>query len=428
MYKVSHITIQGFWGQYVIETELQNDVNIFIGKNGTGKTTFINLLEAAISVNLDKLYSLQFTSIDIKLVNSYRSRKITITKTDHDLQFKELIYQIGTKKYKLPILSVRELKNFSSTNGRIHPKFIRETYDIKQAISELINVSFLSVSREKIFQDAIERSQSEIINTIDTRLHQLMNDLTTYQLQLETEVSKLSKKFQEDVLRSMLFNEDFDYVDISKRFDINIDQISDGLSKAYNVLGILDDKTTSIIEKHVSVLKKSSEKINQSVESDEHVPIYPNDVTPLTLIRRTEKIINLSSELDASKRKIFANLDNYINLLNNFHDTKYYTLQDSNKGTISILKGKHPISVPDLSSGEKQLLILLTETLLQRGEETLFIADEPELSLHIEWQRKIISSVKELNPNSQIILATHSPEIVGKYKKSLINMEQIVNG
>ena len=94
-------------------------------------------------------------------------------------------------------------------------------------------------------------------------------------------------------------------------------------------------------------------------------------------------------------------------------------------GNIIIIKEDYEIPISQLSSGEKQLIILLTETLLQKNQQTLFIADEPELSLHIEWQRKVISSIIALNPNSQIIIATHSPEIVGRFKTSIINMENI---
>lgn len=83
------------------------------------------------------------------------------------------------------------------------------------------------------------------------------------------------------------------------------------------------------------------------------------------------------------------------------------------------------IKPTSLSSGEKQLLILLTETLLQQNSPTIFIADEPELSLHIDWQRKIISSVRELNPNAQVIVATHSPEIAGLWTSNVINMANI---
>ncbi|MGV0996174.1 AAA family ATPase [Empedobacter falsenii] len=115
-------------------------------------------------------------------------------------------------------------------------------------------------------------------------------------------------------------------------------------------------------------------------------------------------------------------------MLNNFQDTKKFNLQDSKIGGLTISKDNEEINISQLSSGEKQLIILLTETLLQKESETLFIADEPELSLHIEWQRKVISSIRELNPNSQIIVATHSPEIVGKFKSNTINMERIING
>ena len=429
MYTLTNVTIEGFWGKYTINTDLKDNVNIFIGKNGSGKTTFINLLESVISVNVEKLYNHQFESIILQLVNKKSTKKITVTKKALDVQYKEITYQIGTNKYRIPILSNRDLKSFSVSSGRAIARPFRESFQIKNEIKKIVNLSFLSVSREKLFDDLItERNQNDLYNPIDNRLQQLMTDLTSYQLQLETEVNKLSKKFQEDVLRNMLFNDNFDIIDLTKPFTMNIDEISKGLSRAYDVLGILDVATMVIIENHISALKKSADKINSSLkQSAEKITVYANDVTPLALFRRTEKIIDLSTELDESKKRIFEKLDNYINLLNDFHETKYFTLGESNKGTINITKDNSPILPSELSSGEKQLLILLTETLLQRGQQTIFIADEPELSLHIEWQRKIISSIQELNPNSQIILATHSPEIVGKYKDRLINMSRIIN-
>jgi predicted ATP-dependent endonuclease of OLD family len=55
----------------------------------------------------------------------------------------------------------------------------------------------------------------------------------------------------------------------------------------------------------------------------------------------------------------------------------------------------------------------------------LFIADEPELSLHIDWQRKILNALLDLNPKAQIIVATHSPEIAGNFPQNIINMKNI---
>ena len=92
---------------------------------------------------------------------------------------------------------------------------------------------------------------------------------------------------------------------------------------------------------------------------------------------------------------------------------------------VFLLSSGEEVSLFKLSSGEKQLLILLIEALLQRESNCIFLADEPEISLHIEWQREIISSVLSLNPNAQIIVATHSPEIAGKYKSKIKKMSEI---
>ena len=50
--------------------------------------------------------------------------------------------------------------------------------------------------------------------------------------------------------------------------------------------------------------------------------------------------------------------------------------------------------------------------LLQRKEESILIMDEPEISKHIDWQRELLNNLKKLNPNCQIILATHSPGVI----------------
>lgn len=65
-----------------------------------------------------------------------------------------------------------------------------------------------------------------------------------------------------------------------------------------------------------------------------------------------------------------------------------------------------------LSSGEKQILIILTTVLIQGGRESIMIMDEPEISLHFDWQRRLIEDVRSLNPHLQLILATHSPAVV----------------
>jgi len=65
-----------------------------------------------------------------------------------------------------------------------------------------------------------------------------------------------------------------------------------------------------------------------------------------------------------------------------------------------------------LSSGEKQILIILLTVLVEDNQPYVLFMDEPEVSLHLEWQKRLVDLCMELNPNVQIILTTHSPAIV----------------
>ena len=65
-----------------------------------------------------------------------------------------------------------------------------------------------------------------------------------------------------------------------------------------------------------------------------------------------------------------------------------------------------------LSSGEKQMLGILLTVLVEDNENYVLFMDEPEVSLHIDWQKRLIDLILELNPNVQIILTTHSPAVI----------------
>ena len=65
-----------------------------------------------------------------------------------------------------------------------------------------------------------------------------------------------------------------------------------------------------------------------------------------------------------------------------------------------------------LSSGEKQMLVILLTVLIEDGQNYVLFMDEPEVSLHVEWQKRLIDLILELNPSVQIILTTHSPAVI----------------
>jgi predicted ATP-dependent endonuclease of OLD family len=65
-----------------------------------------------------------------------------------------------------------------------------------------------------------------------------------------------------------------------------------------------------------------------------------------------------------------------------------------------------------LSSGEKQILVILLTVLVEDRKNYVLFMDEPEVSLHVEWQKQLIDLILRLNPNVQIILSTHSPAVI----------------
>lgn len=121
-------------------------------------------------------------------------------------------------------------------------------------------------------------------------------------------------------------------------------------------------------------------------------------------INKLEKIVNRFFEDSAENKKIMIDEN----------DIYFLTEHDQRK-----------VEIYDLSSGEKQILILFTYLIFDVATKNnpIFIIDEPELSLHLLWQKNFVSSVLETNPDMQLILATHSPEIIDKYRDKTYKVE-----
>lgn len=84
------------------------------------------------------------------------------------------------------------------------------------------------------------------------------------------------------------------------------------------------------------------------------------------------------------------------------------------------------LPLQSLSSGEKQLLLILLIVFLSDEKESIILIDEPENSLDISWQYKLINLLVELNPNAQFFITTHSPSIFGDgWGEKIIYMEEV---
>ena len=144
------------------------------------------------------------------------------------------------------------------------------------------------------------------------------------------------------------------------------------------------------------------------------------------LVKELTDRINTNSSISKSELdRINERKNLFIRLVNEcFAETGKRLDNDSTK--LVFYKDNIAIFPKDLSSGEKQLLIILLTVLLERGQEYVLMLDEPEISMHINWQYKLIDMILELNPEVQIILTTHSPMIFSNgWGDKAIYMEDI---
>lgn len=135
--------------------------------------------------------------------------------------------------------------------------------------------------------------------------------------------------------------------------------------------------------------------------------------------------INYPSET----KRVNSRIENFYKLVNNFFvETKKSIDIDKDKNTIVFkTKSGETLQLSDLSAGEKQLLYLLLTVFLMDEKPAILLLDEPELSLHITWQEKLLDALQKLNPACQIIMTTHSPSIfVNGWREHLVFVDNLI--
>lgn len=104
-------------------------------------------------------------------------------------------------------------------------------------------------------------------------------------------------------------------------------------------------------------------------------------------------------------------IEKFFDLINQLFASTGKSIDIDDKNRVVFLKDGRVIEMERLSAGEKQILLLLFTLFLMEDKPTVLLLDEPEISLHIEWQDKLVALMHDLNPNCQIIMTTHSPNI-----------------
>lgn len=420
MYTIQEVEINDFWHRLDAKCSFNDNVNIIIGRNGTGKTTFMNILHAALTVDLEELAENDFSSITIRLVKDKKSRVIRVQKNSSlNFAFQPIDYKISNKKY-----SLRAVADETRIPMSIRKKILEEASAVREHLSELISLSSLSVYRLKNTEDyeIKDRSGKRLMSPVDFRLMQLRAEITKYQFELSIKAREISTNLQKDVLASILFAESNS---MHKGIPSDFDKVKEenNLLSAYQRLGAYDQNIQKKISTHVNAVDEALKLIYAN--SDQ---IKEKHFGAMEAFLRTQKIVDMSLRAEEKTLLIYSEMHLFTNTLKEFIPDKLFVISAGELKVFSATHKQEEIPVSKLSSGEKQLIILLAEALLQRGNHFVYLADEPELSLHIDWQRKILPAIKKLNQNAQIIAATHSPEVASKFPSSLIDMKDVING
>jgi predicted ATP-binding protein involved in virulence len=417
--KIKYIHIYGLWGVKDIKTSFNPDVNIFIGANGTNKTIFLSLLEAALTADVKTLASVEFSRI--VLLIDVEVERIEIMQIQKE-ESVEIQYKVGDEIF--------EIQSFFLRARRMGRYEELPLFRLRKVLEGLVNISWLSVNRDNVDTQYIDTREmlDKLKNMVDFKIEELVKQLGMYQLQLESEANTISNDFKKEVMSMMLYDENMDGISNEIKFNYSL-QDTDGLKnqlyKAFSAMGVAKDKKDAI-EMHVSKIREVLDKVSNQ---GPHVEL--RDIFILALLRRTVAIIEISQKHEEQTKQLFTSLNNFWKCLARFMQNKHFEYSKEKGDLLVMLKegNRTDVLIPlkALSSGEKQLFILLTEALLQRESNYLFIADEPELSLHIKWQKKILPEMLLINPNAQVIVATHSPEVASNYPDKIINMANITS-
>ncbi len=127
--------------------------------------------------------------------------------------------------------------------------------------------------------------------------------------------------------------------------------------------------------------------------------------------RMIEMLSDETAEVREKAAEVAAIKTHFQDLVDNlFSETGKHIDRHCNE--LGFMQYGEPLQPYLLSSGEKQILVILLTALTEDRQPYVLFMDEPEASLHFEWQKRLITMVRDLNPNVQIILTTHSPAVI----------------
>lgn len=408
--KIKKLEIKGLHGnEEPLILDFNDDLNILSGRNGAGKTTILKLMWYLISGNFDKAAAeIKFTSatiftdqyelnVEIDFDNKDRPifSELKINKINllRGVENDETLSKIskGNDKFNIAWFLTQYIDSsfFMPTFRMIEGGFTTEKYDIKH---DVLNEFYLNINKDNNYND-IEIALKKLSNNLSNQNHKFVTSISAKDIDIF-----LVKKYAE-IMKRVNQNQ-------SERLQILSSKINLMFKSEERDLDLLTSLNKKIkeMESETKLLNKPLDKIKSAV----------SDFMPSFKIEFDEKIyFSKVSELEIHTQDYVDNFheeDPY-----QFEEDPYpfeedpYPFDDANPFDNEYDDKIDYLTINNLSAGEKQLLTFVAYNIFHN--DTIFFIDEPELSLHVDWQSKLFSLLKEQNPTNQFIISTHSPFI-----------------
>lgn len=453
--KIARLHAEKVHGYLPIDVAFVDDLTFLIGLNGSGKTSALRLLMALLTPNLDELGAISFSTAAVTILEGTDEVVVRAVKTPDGVTL-----SVTSMSEQLHISSA-DLELYSEVKRREEPRSpILEKYQqdpIFQRIKSIPTPMFLGLDRRFYAPGAFSEDMSEMrrreymarrfmtedTNSRGTAAAALfeVNYLVTTRMQ---EVRAAQEQLDER-LRLQFFTKAFEYkpsellgkptrlpsraeIDTYRQQLAKIERAAEGIKvpmpEIQSALTHFFERMSLVVESlDKSAQPKPSPKKGpkKSAERSPGGPDFPNKdyiewIINKPQVDRILEHLRLLDDYIESRNALRDPITRFLSLVNEFlkQTNKAVSVANNSQLTVSLRGSGEPRPINALSSGERQLLVMLAHLSLNPNlvGSGVFIVDEPELSLHIDWQEKFVDAIREANPKVQLILATHSPAII----------------
>jgi predicted ATP-dependent endonuclease of OLD family len=283
--------------------------------------------------------------------------------------------------------------------------------EIDATLQKLVKIKWLSVHRAPSKGRANEPASND--SSVDRRLTQLGNLLVRYFSILAGKREQETNRFLRQlfpILLSVASEEDA----IGEALKVDLNSLRESITEIIEQLHLASGTLDKDMRTYFALAKESQE-----------ATAYSSSVlTALIISMPMHRIVEEWNRSLVRQAEIAKPRTDFLDVINAMFSGKQLEINQRNELEAVLPNGKR-LQLSELSSGEKQLLIIMAEALLQENEQFIYIADEPELSLHVVWQEQLTRNLRRINSKAQVIFATHSPDIVSEYSDRVIDMERL---